>query len=254
MHPILVKIGPFSIYSYGMMIALGFSLAAYLMYTRAREFGLTGDNVVDMLVLVLIGGLIGARLLYVALHPAYYAARPIEILDFSKGGLVWYGGFLSGLLAFFLYAHFKKLRFWDVGDFIVPYVALAQSLGRIGCFLNGCCFGSAAPASFPLGVAFPDITGLRHPTQLYSSLALLGIFVILRFLQDRRHFAGEVFLLYCVLYSAKRFLMEFLRGDNPHLLFGLTLSQAISVLVLSASLMLLFYKAALWKRSSTSSK
>jgi len=252
MHPILFKIGPFSIYSYGLMLALGFGLVAYLMHARAHEFGLDKDKMVDMTIFVLIGGLIGGRALYVALHTAYYLARPLEVFDFSKGGLVWYGGFFFALLVFFLFVKFNAMRFWVVADFMAPYVALAQSLGRIGCFLNGCCYGSQTSGSYPLAVVFPDSVVYRYPTQLFSALGLLMIFIVLRLWQDRRHFDGEIFLLYCVLYSSKRFFIEFLRADNPRVIFNLTISQVLSILVMVVSVAILSNKVYKWKRSSSS--
>lgn len=254
MHPILAKIGPFSIYSYGMMIALGFGLATFLMYHRAAGFGLDRDKVVDMTILVLVGGLIGARVLYVALHISEYLARPLDIIDLSQGGLIWYGGFLAGLTVFFLCARLYRISFWVLGDFIVPYVALAQSLGRIGCFLNGCCYGTEVSADHALGVVFPGSQTIHQPTQIYASLALLAIYVILRFWQDHRRFEGEVFLGYCMLYAVKRFVIEFLRGDNPRIWLGLTMSQLISVVIGMIALVIFINKADSWKRSTLRSR
>ena len=175
MHPVLIKLGPLSIYFYGVMVALGFGVAALLSYRHAGRLGLNKDKIVDMLVLTLLCGIVGARILYIALNFPYYLARPLEVFDLSKGGLVWYGGFIAGIAASYAYIKVNRLDFWLVMDLIVPYVALAQVFGRIGCFLNGCCYGSVLPSGCALGVTFPDSFASRYPTQIYSSLLLLVI-------------------------------------------------------------------------------
>jgi phosphatidylglycerol:prolipoprotein diacylglycerol transferase len=220
------------------MIAFGFVISTFLIYRRAGEFGIDKNKIVDAAISALIGGIVGARLFYVALGWRYYASNPAEIFNLSRGGLIWYGGFFAGLIALVWWARKTKISFLNLADLIIPYVALTQGLGRIGCFLNGCCYGIESSPGFPMGVIYPEDTVLRHPTQIYSSLALLSIFIILRIRQDTRRFAGEIFLGYCIMYSIKRFIIEFLRGDNPKMLFNLTLSQYISMIVFSISLAL----------------
>ena len=231
MHPVLMKIGPLTVYSYGVMVGVGFGLATLLIYRNAARFGLDKEKIIDLAIIILITGLLGARLLYIILNLPYYLEYPLEVINLSKGGLVWYGGFLAALIAAISYMGRLKSNFWQVADLFAPYIALAQSFGRVGCYLNGCCYG---------------IDG--QPVQIYSSVALLAIFIILRFWQDHRHFVGEIFLGYCILYSTKRFLMEFLRGDNPKLMYDLTLSQMISGGIFTVSLAIFIYKATGWKK------
>lgn len=254
MHPVLLKFGPFTIYSYGLMVALGFALAAFLIYKRANSFGIDKDKMIDLAILILISGVLGARVLYVLLNLSYYRSNIFEIFDLSKGGLVWYGGFISALVLLVWYIRKKSMDFWNVADLIAPYAALAQGIGRIGCFLNGCCYGVAAPAGYPLAVIFPGESIARQPTQVYSSLALVLIFIILRLWQDRRRFAGEIFLGYLLLYSLKRFLAESLRGDNPGMLRGLTISQGFGVVVFIIAITVFALKAAKWKKRISGSK
>ena len=254
MHPVLLKFGPFSIYSYGVMLAFGFGLSILLIYNRSAGFGLDRDKMVDLSIFIFLAGIIGARIFYVLLNISHYLERPLEILDLSKGGLVWYGGFLSGLLTAICYILKNRLYVWSVFDLISPYIALAQSLGRIGCFLNGCCFGVEAPLSYPFAVIFPDSFTPLYPTQVYSSLALILIFIILRIWQDRRHFYGEIFLGYCILYSSKRFFLEFLRGDNAKIFLNLTISQVISLAVFLVSIAIFISRAAKWKSALTRSR
>jgi phosphatidylglycerol:prolipoprotein diacylglycerol transferase len=240
MHPILLKLGPFTIYSYGVMVAAGFSLAAFLIYRRAPKFDMDRDKMVDYLILILISGVVGARILYVLLNFGYYRANPIEILNLSGGGLVWYGGFISALLASVWFLKIKNIDFWLVADLIAPYIALGQAFGRIGCYLNGCCYGILAPCNF--------IFGERQPTQIYSAILLVIIFIVLVKWQEGRRFKGEIFLGYCALYSCKRFFIEFLRGDNPKIFSGLTMSQLISAVVFLAVLIVFKLKADEWRK------
>jgi len=240
MHPILFKIGPINIYSYGLMVAIGFGLSTMMIYARAPRFGLERDTIIDYIITMLLSGIVGARLLFVLLNIKYYMANPAEIINLSRGGLVWYGGFIAALLASFWFVKARKLEFWSAVDFVAPYIALGQAFGRIGCFLNGCCYGIIAPHNFPLGE--------RHPTQIYSAILLFIIFAVLILWQDRRRFSGEIFLGYCMLYSCKRFFIEFLRGDNPRMLFGLTMSQMISLVVFFAAVYLFKRRLDIWKR------
>ena len=244
MHPILVKIGSLTVYSYGVMVAIGFTLAAMLIYRRAVKFNIDQDKCVDLTIAILIFGILGARGLYVLLNLAYYAANPIEIVMLSKGGLVWYGGFLFALIAMVVYLRINKLSFWPVVDLLTPYIALAQGFGRIGCFLNGCCYGIKVAPGFPFAATFPCEAGVpRIPSQLISAALLFIIFVVLVLWQNARRFEGEIALGYCVLYSVKRFAVEFLRGDNPKILLGLTMSQVISVAIFAVSLTIFILRA-----------
>ena len=254
MHPILIQIGHFSVYSYGAMFALGFAAAFFLIVRNAPRYNFEKDTIGNLLFAALLGGIAGARALYVLLHISYYMRHPLEILNLTRGGLVWYGGNLGGLAAFVWYAAKRKLKIWNAADLFVPYIALAQSIGRIGCFLNGCCYGIASSPSYPLGVVFPGSGAVLHPTQIYSSLALLVVYVILRIWQEKRRFPGEICLGYFMLYPLERFLMEFLRGDNIRIFLGLTMSQIISVVVFFIAAPIFTYKASKWRTSRSDLK
>lgn len=251
MHPILLKIGPFTVFSYGVMVAIGFGIVAYLAARRAGAFGMQSDAVLDLVIYLVLGGIIGARLLYVALNAGDFVRHPIDIFRLSQGGLAFHGGLIAGILVTAVYVRAKKLSFWNIADLFAPYLALGQALGRIGCFLNGCCFGTETE-DLPWKVYFPTSDVGRHPTQLYSSLILLILFLALREIQDRRRFRGEAFVAYCALYSFQRFFVEFLRGDNPAVFLGLNLSQVLSVVmcVLSACLYRILFLQ--WKRHPSS--
>lgn len=244
MHPILLKIGPVNVYSYGVMVAIGFGLAALLIYARAPKFNIERDKIIDYVILILVSGVVGARMLYVMTNFDYYRANPMEILNLSRGGLVWYGGFGAALLASIWFVKIKRLDFWPASDFIAPYIALGQAFGRIGCSLNGCCYGVMAPQHF--------LFGERQPTQIYSAVLLFIIFAVLIRWQGRKRFNGEIFLGYCILYSCKRFFIEFLRGDNPRIFLDLTMSQLISAAVFLTAFFIFKTKADEWKRKAFS--
>lgn len=249
MYPIITKIGPLYIYSYGMMVAIGFAVATLLACKHASEFGINKEKIIDLGIVMLLGGIAGARVTYIALNLQYYIMNPLEIINLTRGGLVWYGALIFGIITAAWFVKKNKISFWQAGDLFAPYIALAQAFGRIGCFLNGCCYGSAAPSSFMLGVVFPGESVPRYPTQMFSALALLLIFAILRVWQKRRHFVGEIFLGYGLLYSMKRFSVEFFRGDYPKILYGLTISQLISFAVFIICSSIFIYRLLKWKNS-----
>jgi phosphatidylglycerol:prolipoprotein diacylglycerol transferase len=145
----------------------------------------------------------------------------------QHGGMSWFGGLTLGGLCGLIYLKKKQLSVYKVLDLIVPFLALAQAIGRIGCLLNGCCFGKVSN----FGIYFPLHQATLIPTQLYSSLLLLLIFIILRFLQERPHQPGQILFTYLLLYSLKRFFIEFFRADNPRVFGGLTLFQLISIAI-----------------------
>jgi len=234
MHPVLFNIGPLRVYSYGAFVALAFAVFALLTERRARAMNIDSGRMLDLAILILVSGIVGSRIMYVTLNMSYYAANPAELIDLSKGGLVWYGGAFAAFLAGSIYVKINRMDLWNILDLIAPYLALGQSLGRIGCFFNGCCYASDGA-----------------PVQLYSSAILLVIFVILRIWQDARKFKGEIFLGYCMLYPVKRFAIEFLRADNPRILAGLTISQVISVFVFVIAFAIFFKRRAIWKETST---
>jgi phosphatidylglycerol:prolipoprotein diacylglycerol transferase len=229
MHPILFKIGPVCVYSYGFMIAVAFSVGMYLAIRAAKEAKINPDFIVNLVSLLLFSGIIGARLLYVALNIREYIQDPLEILMLSHGGLSIFGGLFFATSLGVVYVKKNGYSVSKIGDLLIPYVALGQAIGRIGCFLNGCCFGRPTDSIF--GVVFPGGSQPLHPTQVYSSMAMIFLYGFLRLLQKLQLKDGVVVISYGLCYSIGRFFMEFLRGDNAVILFGLTFSQFVSVLV-----------------------
>lgn len=215
MHPLICKVGPFAIYSYGVMLAFAFLVSSYLAKKKAQTVGISPEIIFNLAFIAFIFGIIGGRLLYVIFNFDYYIDNLSEIFKLWHGGLSWFGGLFLGSVAGIVYINRKGLSVYKVLDVIVPFVALGQAIGRIGCFLNGCCYG---------------VLGFI-PIQIFSSLLLLIIFIILGFLQERPHKAGEILFLYLILYSIKRFFVEFWRADNKILMFGLTYFQIIAIAI-----------------------
>lgn len=237
MHPILFEFGPLKIYSYGFIVAVAFIVSAYLARLEARRQNIDPEKILNLCLGLVISGIIGARILYVLQNWAFYLDQPGQILMLHKGGLSFYGGFISGIVFAIVYLRKQGLDILITFDLISPYLALAQAIGRIGCLFNGCCYGK--PTNLNFCVYFPGDSVVRHPVQIYSSLGLLLIFVILRLPQTRAKLPGQIFVVYLLLYSGLRFLLEFLRGDNLQILADLTLHQLISIVIFISSAIIL---------------
>ncbi|MBD3426199.1 MAG: prolipoprotein diacylglyceryl transferase [Candidatus Omnitrophica bacterium] len=245
MHRVLFTIGPFTLYSYGFMVALGFLLSTLLILRNSRNFGISREDVLDAVIAVLAAGIIGGRLLFVGINFEYFLRHPVRIIFIHEGGLAIQGAIVAAALTGFFVAKHKRLSFWRGADLISPYIALAQALGRIGCFLNGCCYGRVATEGF-WAVTFPGEEVSRLPVQIYSSAGLLFIFILLLLLRKKRPFDGYLFALYLLLYSFFRFFMDFLRGDELVGWGMLTLSQLISIGMFAAGGAILLF---LWRSS-----
>ncbi len=229
MHPELFKLGPVTLYSYGLFVALGFLAATMVSGYRAKKAGLLTGKIMDLNIYSFLAAIIGARVLYILTETAHYRQYPDQIWKIWEGGLVFYGGLIGGLLFYFWYTKRHKLDPLQTADILIPGVALGQSLGRLGCFFRGCCYGVK---SGYFGVVFPDIgDNLPHvPTQLIESAATLLIFIFL--MKKKPRYKGELFVLYLLCYAPARFLIEFLRADErgPELFKVLSVSQFISLL------------------------
>lgn len=227
MYPVICKLGPFTIYSYGLTLVAAFFISSALACSQAKRENINPDIIFNFLFVVFIAGIVGARILYVVENIGYYLEDPVEIFMLQHGGLSWFGGIIFGFPFAVAYLRKKNLSVYKIFDLIAPFAALGQAIGRIGCLLNGCCFGKA----WKFGIYFAAHNSVRIPVQIYSSLLLIFIFIILRLLQERPHKAGEIFFAYLLFYSVKRFFMEFWRADNEVILLGLTLFQIISIVI-----------------------
>lgn len=216
MLPTLFKLGPVAVHSYGVMLMLGFIAGMLAARRQADRLGLPRELALDLGLWVLVGSVAGARLLFAALNWWSFRGDPMEVLYLWRvPGLSFHGGLLGGLLAGLLLARTRQVSFWALADLAAPGIALGYGITRIGCFLNGCCYGS--PTSLPWGVRFPVypdsplLTDPSHPVQLYSALGSFAIFAALLWARPRLAARGQLFLLWAVLYAALRAGMEVLR-------------------------------------------
>jgi phosphatidylglycerol:prolipoprotein diacylglycerol transferase len=235
MLPEICRIGPFTIYAYGLTLVLAFFVSAYLASRQAKKAHLDPDKIFNLLFYVFISGIIGSRIFYVCSKLSFYLKHPLEIIMLQHGGMAIFGGIISGFICAYLFIRRNKMELLTTLDLLVPFIALGQAIGRVGCFLNGCCYGKVSD----FGIYSPLAKQVLIPTQLYSSLLLFLIFLILRFMQARRHLPGQILYCYFFLYSIKRFCIEFLRDDNPRIFYGLTIFQLLSLAMFFFSIVML---------------
>lgn len=244
MKPILFDLGRFQLHSFGLMVALGFLCGTWLAARRARVAGLDPAAIQDIVFpWLLVGGLLGARILYVVSYWDHdFAGKPwTDAFAIWKGGLVFYGGLIGAVIAGVIGIRRRGLPLWRTADALTPGLALGHVFGRLGCLLNGCCFGRTC--TLPWAIHFPDShethgAGL-HPTQVYEALLNLALCAALVWWHDRRRrFDGQVFALYLLAYAVIRSVCEVFRGDYAYLgtpksaLF--TPGQSTSLLIFAA--------------------
>lgn len=248
MYPVIFQVGPLTVYSYGVMLALAFLTGFFLSVRKAKTEGIAPTRIANLSFIILISGLIGARILFILINLEYYLIHPSEMVMLHRGGLAFFGGLALAFLAGFAYLRKTELNPWKALDLIIIYAVLGQSIVRIGCFLNGCCYG--IPANLPWAISFPSSTAAYatfgpaplHPTQLYQAIANFAIFLLCQRLYSRRRYNGEIFLTYLLLYAPSRFFIEFLRGDHIPLGIGLSMGQVAALLIFTASIITYFLK------------
>ncbi|MFA6216739.1 MAG: prolipoprotein diacylglyceryl transferase [Candidatus Omnitrophota bacterium] len=260
MHRIIITLGPFTVYSYGLMLALAFVIGTYLAHMRAKAAGLKPDKLTDLIFYILVFSLVGARLFFVAVNFEYYKSHLFDIFKVWEGGLVFYGGLIFGFCAAAWFSKKHKISFWKTLDILSPSLALGIVLGRIGCFLNGCCYGKLArwwgvcfpgaenPPAFSQQVFDGLISPVARyslpviPTQVYDALANLIVFCVLLVLEKQKRFDGFLFLVFIILYSINRFVIESYRyyEQNFVVFNSITISQLISIILAVSAAVLLF--------------
>ncbi|MFW6330087.1 MAG: prolipoprotein diacylglyceryl transferase [Gemmatimonadota bacterium] len=267
MYPHLFTIGDFTVTSFGVMMFLSFVVGAWVLARQFEKRGMDPEAAWDMLIWLALGGIVGAKLYYVALHPADLVADPLRALT-NRGGLVWYGGFIGGVAAFWWQIQKRKLPVAQTFDSAAPALAIAYAIGRTGCFLVGDDYGRptdswvgiAFPEGYPpttagyfrsigyeIAADIPDTAVLAvHPTQLYEiGLALIMFAILWRLSGGLR--PGRLFAIYLVMYGVERFVVEFVRAKTDHVILGLTTSQLMSIV-------LLVIAAIIWQRTAGAPK
>lgn len=268
-----------SIYTYGFMLMLAFVIGAFWLIRegRIRKPLIEADTILDIFVFIIIGSIIGARFIYILTQWSDYFGPDIpvtesirRVIQITEGGLSIHGGIFGALIFGAIYIKAKGMEFWDTVDFFMPALALGIAIGRIGCFLNGCCYGIACEPNFPMGVKFPNAatwesrgyptdlaqlydagqaalgTAARHPAQLYEAAGAFALFIYLMNFRHNRVFKGHVFLMFVIGYSALRFWVEMFRFGDPAdakgsaiiLWNSITVAQLASVVLFTLALIL----------------
>jgi phosphatidylglycerol---prolipoprotein diacylglyceryl transferase len=223
MHPIIFQAGGLTLHAYGLLVATGLAVGVALIAYFAWHYErIAPEIIIDLALYSILSSIVGARLLYVAGQWEYFAEHPLEIVMLQNGGLVFLGGFLLGLAVLWWLTRRRNLPLLKIMDATAPGISVGYAIGRLGCFLNGCCFGQ--PTDLPWGIVFPAgslasqyCPGARvHPTQLYSALLMLLVFVIIVLLYRRKKFDGQIASWWFILYALYRFTVEFFRYSPLH--------------------------------------
>lgn len=228
MHPILFQfpenwplVGGHIMHTYGALVALGFFLGLLWVRYESNRLHMPTQKLLDLFFYIVLASIFGARTLYVIISYDEWWKDPLIFIRFWEGGIVFYGGFIGAVLVTLWYVRKHQLKFLSVADVFVPGLALGHAIGRVGCFMAGCCFGKACPADYNLGVIFPHSdygiapAGVAlYPTQLFEAISVFCLFLFLVFWRRIKHFEGEIFLLYITLYPILRAIIENYRGDT----------------------------------------
>ncbi|HHV80699.1 MAG TPA: prolipoprotein diacylglyceryl transferase [bacterium] len=246
MYPVILRLGNFSIRSWGLMVMTGIILAVLFAMREASKRDVDPENILDLSIILIISGIIGARVLYVLVNFNSYRDNLGFAFSIKTGGLAWPGAFLFALIATIFFIRWRKLSFWLIVDILAPYIALGYSVGRIGCFLNGCCFGKICE---PAWWSVYMLGAYRYPTQLVSSLTsfIIFLFLVTRDWYDK---PGKRFLVYIILYCVYRFIIEFYRYNSTYI-GGLSITQWGMLGTLIVTSLVLYGKSLEWKRRAT---
>jgi len=222
MHPILFNINGFELRSFGVMLMIGFLVGIGMASRRADRFGLKSSMVQDTAIWLIVAGIVGARVLFIAQEWPKFAGRPDQIFKIQMDGLTSFGGLLGGLIAILVVSRLKKFRATQLFDTVGVPMLVAHAIGRVGCLLNGCCYGHACEAS-PPGVHVEGLPGYYLPAQLLEgALVLLGAFIVSRVELSGRLKNGQSFSLVLIVYGVARFIYEFFRAGTSSTTMGST--------------------------------
>ena len=249
MHPIALNLGSLPIRWYGVMMALAFLAGLWTATRRARLVNVSGEVIADVTLWLMVGSIIGARFVYVTTYwKQEFAGGPFsEVFMIQHGGLVYYGGLIGATISGLVYLFWKKLPVWKIADILAPSIALGSVFGRIGCLLNGCCYGRAC--DLPWAIHFPadhETHGVGvHPTEIYDGLLNLILYVFLAWLFRRKKFDGQIFATYLIdlrgLPLHRRIFSRRLSGGS-HSRRAVTSAQLVSVPIFLVGLALFFWR------------
>jgi len=255
MHPVLFKFGQVTIHTYGFFIALAALAGMFVARFEARKLDLDPDKVVDACFYVVVAAIVGSRLFYVITNIELFTSAPLDVFKIWNGGLVFYGGFIGSALTLIAYLKIYHLPLGKMADISALALPLGHTLGRIGCFFAGCCYGKIC--HHPWAITFKNPDSLAplfvqlHPTQLYSSASNFLIFLLIFSLRRFKKYDGQLFWIYCVFYGINRSIIEVFRGDfrGGTVLNTFSISQTIG---LSSALVAVIMLIILGRKNSAS--
>jgi phosphatidylglycerol:prolipoprotein diacylglycerol transferase len=242
MHPILFtfgpyhiggrQVGPIQVHSFSVMLILAFLLGVWIARKRAPKFGFDPGKISDASMIALFAGVIGARVLFILQELPYYIQHKDELFSVQFQGLTSFGGLLFGLGAYWWFAWRQKRSLKDVLDVVAPSALIGQGIGRIGCLLNGCCYGVVCSTNYPLAVHIDKTSILHIPAQLYDTIMCFILFGVLLWIEKKRALhSGQVFALFMLFYGLSRFIYEFWRaGTDAEVNAGIASSTRIGTL------------------------
>jgi len=258
MHPILIRwpdwipfLGTHFFHTYGLLYALGFFLGYLWIRAEGKRLGYHPAFISDLFFYIVLASVLGARLFYFVISYPDWWKHPLDFFKIWEGGLVFYGGLICAVLVSYLFCKKKRVSFFEVADIFAPGIALGHAIGRLGCFSAGCCYGRSLDTTHWYTIIFPQVEGGIAPhgiplyaTQIYEALALFLIFMFLISFRKQKKFNGQIFLIYAILYSLVRSVLEIFRGDSIR---GFVIDDFLSTSQL-ISLGLILICLILWKK------
>ncbi len=247
-NPVILNIGTLEIRWYGVMVVLAIVAVIVLSLVEARRRGISQDVIWDVGLWAVVGGIIGARLLHIIDRWQYYIYHPEQLLNFA--GLAIWGAVLGGLAAILIYCLVKKMSFWLLGDIAAPGAMLGQTIGRMGCLVNGCCYGLTC--ELPIAVIYSNPNSYApigvplYPTQLFHIIWDLAGFVVLWLLRKKLKPEGTLFLLWLIFFGVGDFVIRFFRESEPFL-FNLPQAQVVDILIVAAAVVIMSIRYARYR-------
>lgn len=227
-----------NIYWYAILITFAMALSIFLMNKDDKKYNINFDDILLLIILAIPIAFIGARMYYVIFNINYYFSNPTKILNIRDGGLAIYGGIIVGTITIIMYCKIKKISILDVLDYVVPYIAMGQAIGRWGNFINVEAYGTETSNFIRMGIIENDIYKEVHPTFLYESIVTFFLFIFLFNIRNKRKYSGQLTYTYLATYSIARFFIEGLRTDSL-MLGNIRISQLVSLIIFIFSILMI---------------
>ena len=232
---IALNIFGINIYWYAIIIVFAIIIATIFLKKDDGKYGIKFDNIFELMLIVIPISIICARLYYCLFKLDYFLKNPLDIFNLKTGGLAIYGGMIGGIITIIIYSTAKKINILDILDYISPYIALGQAIGRWGNFVNVEAYGTKTNSFLKMGIIESNEYIEVHPCFLYESIITFCLFLILYKIKDKRKFKGEIVSIYLIIYSFSRIFIEALRIDSLTF-YGFRISQIVSIIIFIFSL------------------